>query len=751
MRAGRRRQLALRGVCSHTTPVQSILSDGKGRRDGEDRLRPAGETRPVHSRPVRQLPPDDGSWTVVVFGGSSARRRRSENSRIATGGNDMRPVFSPVDNGTSVATLPPGMSLDAALRGLATMLGRYTEGAFVFEETWENRAGGVPADAGDLTPGEVAAIIAGDASDRHVAGIRVRRFLWRVVKVRKPGRPVRIQHTGAEVRWTPPARVVVGRGGGTHTMTIDEVGVRFGWPHTLWAAPPELLDAFQRACNRRLDPALGAAERRRCDRSWKMLWLQLLFGAQGDLAWWCRERTGLATLLTDVRSSSMAGLSWWGDSMPTDKALLPGDALSLGAFLDVDAGGPAPKPPVPLRTSQTTGPTVTNLFELFKKAAAPQPVELANQASFLGSHAHLAASLEALKARPDLPTALVKRAGDWRDLDTYVARVPSVCRALGPALMAGLLGSVAAVEFPVVWPGLCAGNQIVYSRVDALCRLPDGSLVVVEFKTRWGKDLGYQQRPPLRDLRQAICYGYMVGLQTGLPVSRFVLRYAGVAPDGAVKVTTHVYAFDPRALRAFVAEGMRRTKVYVDGSLATGRTAELAAELLRTTRVMPAFAVLALIGAAPLCKVSAAAALTVSGTWVEHPTGALFVDRKANRRVFGSGAPNGHKPLDAAIKERGVTLAEGVTRCLARLRRRLDRLYGPPEREGGTDSAVAVVIRALNRGVNALVARGAKDAPAGFVHHSQRPRWSRAMVAKGAEYLDEVAKQIAFEIAAVCR
>ena len=662
----------------------------------------------------------------------------------------MRPVWSPINNGISTVTLPQGMALDAALQRLAAMLGLYKEGNFVLEETWEGRLSSVSADSGDLTPGEVTAIVKGDRSDRNVAGIKVQRFLWRVVKVRKPGRPVRCNG----VPWTPPVRVVLEkRGGGTHTMTLDEVGVRFGWPHAMWAAPPELLGAFQHAYNRRLDPGLGVVERRRCDRSWKMFWLQLLLlqGApeqRHDLAWWCRERSGLAALLTDTKT--LAALSWWGEP-PTSKVMVPGDALSLGAFLDSDAsGGAAPKPPAPLKTTQTPGPTVTNLFELFKRAAAPQSVELANQASFLGSHAHLAASLEALKAQPDLPTALVKRSGSWRDLERYVARVPSVCRALGPALMEGL--SVVAVEFPVVWPGLGPQNEFVYSRVDAICKGRDGALVVVEMKTRWGQDLGYEKKPPLRDLRQVILYSFMVSLQTGLSVSRFVLRYAGVDAEGRVKVTTHVYAFDPRALRSFAAEGVRKCVVYVDGTLVTGRTDELAAELLETTKVMPSFELLKLIGAAPLLRVSAAAALKVSGTWVEHPTGAMFVDRKTNTRVYGSKTPNGHKELDVAIKERGVALAERVTRCLARLRRRLDRLYGPPEQEAGSDSATAVTIRALNRGVNALVARGARDVKRNFVHHSQRPMWSSAMVHKARMvYLDEVAAQIEFEIAAVCR
>ena len=73
--------------------------------------------------------------------------------------------------------------------------------------------------------------------------------------------------------------------------------------------------------------------------------------------------------------------------------------------------------------------------------------------------------------------------------------------------------------------------------------------------------------------------------------------------------------------------------------------------------------------------------------------------------------PKDHVELGLALDiidiERGVKLAERVTRCLARLRRRLDRLFGPPEREGGADSAISTVIRALNRGVNARAARGA--------------------------------------------
>ena len=570
-------------------------------------------------------------------------------------------------------------------------------------------------------------------------------------------------------------------------MTIDEVGVRFSRPfHFPVPAPPHLRDAMAAAYCRRLDAALGAADRRRAERDWRLLWLQLLFGAAGPadpLGRWTRSRPehGCIALLTLSAASSMSALTWWGRRWAasadedeeeeeedegaaslvasTPKMLVP-SAVSLGAFLST--------PPRPTTTACPARPAAavaaavveridgahTNPYAQFRRAGGGQNVELKTLASYLGSSAHLVAAALALRHNPDLPTALLEvgAGGRWSALARYVARLPSVTRAAGSALTADLLDRVVAVEFPVYWCGLADEDAFVHSRIDAVTRTPDGTLAVWEFKTKWGRSSSHEERPAYADLRQVILYCYMLRLQTGIRVRRFYVRYAGIAPDGRITRTTHTFRFDPHALRGFAAHALLRTSAYADRRLATLQVDELAAALGGGGGVMPAYRLLAHVGmAAPLLEVAAAAARPQS-PWLEH-AGALWVAAPPTHRVFGGdngGNNDAHRALDAAVKARGVELARNVTRCLPRLQSRLDRLYG----RGSTDragSAVAVVIRALNRGLNALVAEGAADVPEGFVHSSRRAAWSPAAVDTALASLDTVAAQVAHEIQLVCR
>eukprot|EP00035_Acanthoeca_spectabilis_P017613 m.369946 g.369946 ORF g.369946 m.369946 type:complete len:138 (-) comp16680_c1_seq28:798-1211(-) len=121
-----------------------------------------------------------------------------------------RPVFSPIANRTTTVTLPPGMTLKHALAGLTTMTSTYHQDDYVFEETWVNRLGSTEANDGDLTPGEEAAVVSGDAASRHLRPIRIDRFLWRVSKVSQ-GRAIRVSSGASSTQWTPPALITLTR------------------------------------------------------------------------------------------------------------------------------------------------------------------------------------------------------------------------------------------------------------------------------------------------------------------------------------------------------------------------------------------------------------------------------------------------------------------------------------------------------------------------------------------------------------
>ena len=126
----------------------------------------------------------------------------------------MRPVF----HGNKIH-LPNGTTTQQAIDGLSRMLGSYKSGDLLFEEIWSNRAAGVDANEGGLTPNELQAILNGDAN--KIRGIQVHRFLWRVVE-RRQGK--RQWHNGT--RWKTPATIVLSRCDQPslkHTMAVDEV------------------------------------------------------------------------------------------------------------------------------------------------------------------------------------------------------------------------------------------------------------------------------------------------------------------------------------------------------------------------------------------------------------------------------------------------------------------------------------------------------------------------------------------------
>jgi hypothetical protein len=174
--------------------------------------------------------------------------------------------------------------------------------------------------------------------------------------------------------------------------------------------------------------------------------------------------------------------------------------------------------------------------------------------------------------------------------------------------------------------------------------------------------------------------------------------------------------------------------------------------------VMPTYRILELVGTQPLVDPRASAALpTQRGPWVER-LGALWVPTTATTATVYDGTTSGdnnHKQLDARVKLAGSELAKLLQgrRCHSKLRARLDRLYGPPsvrKERRRRDTAVALIIRTLNRGVNALIGRAARDAPPGFAHSSHRPQWSREAIEAGSRHLLTVVGQVRHEIKQTC-
>jgi len=586
-------------------------------------------------------------------------------------------------------------------------------------------------------------------------------------------------------------------------MTLDEVGVRFSKPFAL-DGPNHLVDALGSTYNRRLDRSVALSERKQANIDWRLLWLMSLYnagrGAANPLQWWTRKRrTDAVALLTWTSAASMSAFTWWGDrtsiEWAVDVAEEPADPCDepdpFTTTLDLKAPVPrsgsvalqtflssvktkrasCPARPMPLSIhQQRLDGRATNPYELYRVGASGQGVQLATLSSYLGSSAHLAASYRLLRRQPDLPTALLPIDGQWDALGRYVATLPSIALQISKALVHGM-DNVAAVEFPVVWCGLGEDGMFVYSRIDALTWNSDRSVDVWEWKTKWGVGRSYEKRALLRDVRQAVIYCFAFSIMTGVRVRLFHVRYAGVAADGTVTLTTHSFRFDGARLRPLLQHALDRTTAYVDHNFATVGPIKVDA---RT--VMPAYEVLRLARVRPLLLPTAAAAKP-RGLWFEHATGALFVAKPTTRKVLGNdggvlgsdggvlgngggvlgngGGYNGHKELDASIKARGVVLARRVTRCLEALSRRLSRLFGGStgKHEGRRVVAADVlVIRALNRGVNGLVGSGASDIDLRrFVHDSSRAGWSKEAIRLAHKVLEPVAALIEHEIKAVCR
>jgi len=707
----------------------------------------------------------------------------------------MRPVFQPAHHGIIDVTLPPSMTLDVALAGTARLIALYAPGLYVFEEIWRGRLGGVDADDGDLTEGERNAIVNGDIADRHVRGIRVERLLWKVVG-RTAGRPLKVRHNGTVVQFRAPFRVAVARcdrPDQPHIVTLDEFGVRFGrpMPFGIDGAPRHLKRAFCVAYNARLSPGISVTDRRRADRSWRAVWLQLLFRSAptGRLDWWTRERSEFAALLLKPRALAAFRFGRigrvddgseriWGaadapnntaiavvdddgaddddqdddaviDGMVNPKLLVP-EAMSLGTFLAARTpqqrqraaralGSPPTTPQGQITHSAVGGRVYPNPFSEFKAAAGGQGVELSTLASYLGSSAHLVAAATALQQQPQLPTALV---GDRAALQRYVAHLPPITRAVGTALMGDL--HPVAVEFPVYFGMLAADNAFVYSRIDALTKGSGDGVELFEFKTKWGSSRAHERHALHGDLRQAVLYAWALETQTRVTVTALNVRYATVDTDGSISVTTHRHAWRP--LRGFVAHALWGALVYVDSRFLTSNVPELSSAIVGMTRVMPAYVVLELVGSKPLMRRPSAAISRHAGEWLLHPTGAMWIAEPPQATDAAEPADDERRrALDAALKDQGVQLARNVTRCLGELKGRLVRLFGRAETNDTHDEAVAVVIRALNRGVNGLVA-GVDD-----VHRSRRSTWTSAMLDAGFQALEEVAEMVRFEIAQVCR
>eukprot|EP00035_Acanthoeca_spectabilis_P013423 m.249647 g.249647 ORF g.249647 m.249647 type:complete len:174 (-) comp15880_c0_seq3:1265-1786(-) len=171
---------------------------------------------------------------------------------------------------------------------------------------------------------------------------------------------------------------------------------------------------------------------------------------------------------------------------------------------------------------------------------------------------------------------------------------------------------------------------------------------------------------------------------------------------------------------------------------------------------MPDFRLLRLVGVRPLVDPRASAELPAPrGPWVER-LGALWVPTDPTSTVYGGGpGDNDHKKLDRRVKLAGTELAKLLAgrRCYRKLKEGLDKLYGPPSvrnERRRRDTAEALIIRTLHRAVNALVGKDAVDAPRGFAHSSDRPRWSPEAIEAGSRHLLTVVDQIRHEIRQVC-
>jgi len=464
------------------------------------------------------------------------------------------------------AMLPRG-TLPEALHTLGRMMSTYRVGMLVYEEVWYNRS--VDSATGGLTLAEVDAILTGDG----IGAIRIERYLWQVVAV-EPPTPVRVSTTS----WAVPG-IVVARcdSPATHRISADEVGIRFSQPYA-----PELAD-IAAVYNRRLSARLEV-DRERADVEWRLKWLLSLRATGTPLTRWTTEANNGVPLLTEESAAFMSALTWWGDKQVDEwgtrgtffdpepargyrlardpKMMVPRTATcSLAALLRGDSAV-RPTRPEPIRTRHVIIPAkLANPYEMYRNAAGGQPVELQTLASYLGSSAHLVAAFRAIEDNSALPTGLVDVAHTrWKSLREYVAGLSDVVIAVGDALR---LTEVAAVEFPVYWCGLAAGNKFVHSRIDALTENKDGSYDVWEFKTKWGRR---SRDPPFADIRQVVLYCYMFVMQTGFRVRLFHLRYVRITPSGSIARVTHTYRFD-KSLRGFLDEAFSRTETWDEASI----------------------------------------------------------------------------------------------------------------------------------------------------------------------------------------
>ena len=430
--------------------------------------------------------------------------------------------------------------------------------------------------------------------------------------------------------------------------------------------------------------------------------------------------------------------------------------VALHAFLANDGGERRPRTtvPAPAKTiaTQITTP-LTNPYELFRKAAGGQPVELRTLASYLGSSAHIAAAAMALRFNSALPTSLVPRHGSWAALKAYDARLPEVAQAAGHGLVAGLHGKIAAVEFPVYFFGLAADNAFVHSRIDCLTRTAAGGIAVWEFKTKWGAAANVAKRPLLADLRQVALYGYMLWMQTGIKPERLHVRYAVVDPTGSVGIVTHGYAFDGPTFKWALADALHNATAYVDARFVS--LGDVARAVHKgSSNVLPALRVLEMVGSKPLLDPRASAEPPKSMPPWSLRSGALWLAKPKTATVYAHPkSRDAQLKLDAKVKVTAKALAKPAeaARCTAKLKRQLATLYGPPSTDVRHDTAEVAIVRTLNRGINALVAKDARDAPPGFAHGSHRAKWSKSAVDAGRRHLRTVAAQVKHEVDRACR
>ena len=145
----------------------------------------------------------------------------------------------------------------------------------------------------------------------------------------RPSSGGRVENMGRSQTTATTPTIVLARcddPGIRHTMTLDEVGIRFGRPYDVGWLEAEAAEArrarhhhHRARYNGRDVLAVGPYNRRLTSRSkahrewadveWRLKWLELLFERRHGLEWWTTTTAGarFVALLTDQSTRSMHG------------------------------------------------------------------------------------------------------------------------------------------------------------------------------------------------------------------------------------------------------------------------------------------------------------------------------------------------------------------------------------------------------------------------------------------------------------